>query len=110
MLVLAIKFLWHLDLLALAAQNSKLTFCFAKPGSITKTTPSIVNDVSAIFVETTTFLPMAPFVLLGGAASKIRCCKLGGKVEYKGMHFSSPTSGPRLSISRLIRLHASSIS
>lgn len=30
------------------------TFCFAKPGSITNTTPSIVNDVSAILVDTTT--------------------------------------------------------
>lgn len=70
----------------------------------------MVNDVSAIFVETTTFLPIAPFALLGGAASNIRCCKFGGRVEYKGIHFKSPTSGPRLSISRLILLHASSIS
>lgn len=31
-----------------------LTFCFAKPGSITNTTPSIVNDVSAMLVDTTT--------------------------------------------------------
>jgi hypothetical protein len=49
------------------------TFCFANPGSITKTTPSIVRDVSAIFVETTTFRPMAPLDLFGGAGSKIRC-------------------------------------
>ena len=30
------------------------TFCFAKPGSITYTMPSIVSDVSAMFVETCT--------------------------------------------------------
>lgn len=50
-----------------------LTFCLAKPGSITKTTPSIVRDVSAIFVDTTTFLPIAPFGLFGGGGSKIFC-------------------------------------
>lgn len=33
------------------------TFCFENPGSITKTTPSIVSDVSAIFVETTHLRP-----------------------------------------------------
>lgn len=88
----------------------KLTFCFANPGSITKTTPSIVREVSAMFVDTTTFRPIAPLDLFGGAGSKILCCKLGGSVEYSGIHFSSPTSGPKLSISRLILLQASSIS
>jgi len=58
-----------------------LTFCLAKPGSITNTTPSIVREVSAILVETTTFLPMAPFGLLGGGGSKILCCRFGGRVE-----------------------------
>jgi hypothetical protein len=48
---------------------------------MTKTTPSIVNDVSAIFVEITTFRPTAPLGLFGGAGSNIRCCKLGGNVE-----------------------------
>lgn len=89
---------------------SWLTFCFANPGSITNTTPSIVREVSAIFVDTTTFRPMAPLGLLGGAGSKIRCWRFGGSVEYRGMHFSSPTSGPRLSISLFILLQASSIS
>lgn len=77
---------------------------------MTNTTPSIVKDVSAIFVETTTLRPIAPFALLGGAASKILCCKLGGRVEYNGIHFNSPTSGPKLSISFFILLQASSIS
>ena len=66
------------------------TFCLEKPGSITKTTPSIVSEVSAIFVATTTLRPMAPFSLLqkndqnfgmysiqiahlGGAGSNILC-------------------------------------
>lgn len=31
-----------------------LTFCLANPGSITNTTPSMVSDVSAMFVDTTT--------------------------------------------------------
>lgn len=57
------------------------TFCLAKPGSMTNTTPSMVKDVSAIFVETTTLRPTAPFGLLGGAGSKILCCKFGGRVE-----------------------------
>jgi len=86
------------------------TFCLANPGSITNTTPSIVKDVSAIFVETTTLRPIAPFALFGGAASKILCCKFGGRVEYNGIHFNSPTSGPKLSISFFILLQASSIS
>ena len=86
------------------------TFCLANPGSITNTTPSIVRDVSAIFVETTIFLPIAPFGRRAGADSKILCCKLGGRVEYSGIQLTSPMSEPRLSISRLILLHASSIS
>jgi len=77
---------------------------------MTNTTPSIVRDVSAIFVETTTFRPIAPFGRFGGAGSKILCCRFGGNVEYRGMHFISPTSGPRLSTSLCILLHASSIS
>lgn len=77
---------------------------------MTNTTPSMVKDVSAIFVETTTFRPIAPFALFGGADSKILCCKFGGRVEYSGIHFNSPTSGPKLSISFFILLQASSIS
>ena len=75
------------------------TFCFAKPGSMTNTTPSIVREVSAIFVETTHFLPTAPFGLFGGAGSKILCCRFGGRVEYRGIVFISPTSGPKFSTS-----------
>ena len=77
---------------------------------MTNTTPSIVSDVSAMFVETTTFRPIAPFGRFGGAGSKILCCRFGGSVEYRGIHFISPTSGPRLSTSRCILLQASSIS
>jgi hypothetical protein len=50
-------------------------FSLEKPESITKTTPSIVNDVSAMLVDTTIFRPIAPFGLFGGAGSKIRCCR-----------------------------------
>ena len=70
----------------------------------------MVREVSAMLVETTTFLPMAPFGLFGGGDSKILCWRLGGSVEYNGMHLRSPTSGPRFSTSRWMRLHASSIS
>lgn len=93
-----------------ATVHSIQTFCLANPGSMTNTTPSIVSDVSAIFVETTTFRPIAPFGRFGGAGSKILCCRFGGSVEYRGMHFISPTSGPRLSTSLCILLQASSIS
>lgn len=37
-----------------AGRKGKLTFCLANPGSITNTTPSMVRDVSAMFVDTTT--------------------------------------------------------
>ena len=57
-----------------------------------------------------TFLPIPPPGFLGGGGSKILCCCCGGRVEYRGMILMSPTSGPRSSTSRLIRLHASSIS
>ena len=33
------------------------TFCLAKPGSTTYTTPSMVNEVSAMFVEMTHLRP-----------------------------------------------------
>ena len=86
------------------------TFCFENPGSITNTTPSIVRDVSAMFVDTTHLRPMAPLARLGGAGSKMRCCCWGGSVEYRGMQRNSPISGPKLSISFFNLLQASSIS
>ena len=57
------------------------TFCLENPGSMTNTTPSMVREVSAMFVETTTLRPMAPLGLVGGAASKILCWRAGGRVE-----------------------------
>ena len=48
-------------------------FCFTNPGSITNTTPSMVIDVSAMFVARTTFL--AP----SGVGSKILACISLGK-------------------------------
>ena len=59
------------------------TFCLLNPESTTYTTPSIVNDVSAILVEITIFRPGFPF-LASGADSKIRCCFFGGNDEYNG--------------------------
>ena len=53
---------------------SVCTFWLAKPGSITNTTPSIVNEVSAILVATTTFLPMAPLGRLQAHACDNRSC------------------------------------
>jgi len=41
----------------------------------------MVNDVSAILVDTTTLRPIAPLGLFGGAGSNIRCCNFGGNVE-----------------------------
>ena len=49
--------------------NNSGTFCFEKPGSTTNTIPSIVSEVSAMLVETTTFLPDGPPSLEGGGAS-----------------------------------------
>jgi hypothetical protein len=44
------------------------TFCFANPGSITYTMPSIVSDVSAMFVETTILRPAGPPSRAAGGA------------------------------------------
>jgi hypothetical protein len=44
------------------------TFCFAKPGSITYTMPSMVSDVSAMFVDTTILRPSGPPGMDGGGA------------------------------------------
>src|SRR5216684_3359708 len=49
-------------------------FCLTKPGSMTNTTPSIVIDVSAIFVASTTF--RAP----SGVGSNILACMSLGKL------------------------------
>jgi hypothetical protein len=86
------------------------TFYFANPGSITYVIPSIVNEVSAIFVAITIFLPGIPFLFGGGPASKIFYYIFGGNVEYNGTHLTGPTSGPSFSTSFVIFLHASSIS
>ena len=48
-------------------------FCFTKPGSMTNTTPSIVIDVSAMFVASTTL--RAP----SGVGSKILACMSLGR-------------------------------
>lgn len=44
------------------------TFCFENPGSTTYTIPSIVNDVSAIFVATTHLRPGYPDLFIPGGA------------------------------------------
>lgn len=86
------------------------TFYLAKPGSTTYVIPSIVKDVSAILVAITIFLPGTPLLFGGGASSNIFCYILGGRVEYKGIHLTGPTSEPIFSISLVTFLHASSIS
>ena len=58
------------------------TFCFEKPGSMTYTMPSIVSEVSAMLVDTTTLRPGGPSGRRGaGASSKMRCCCRGGREE-----------------------------
>ena len=63
-----------------------------------------------MLVETTTLRPKAPLAFLGGADSKILCCRFGGSVEYSGMVLRSPTSLPRLDTSLWMRRQDSSIS
>lgn len=46
------------------------TFCLAKPGSITYTMPSMVSDVSAMFVDTTILRPSGPPGTEGGGACR----------------------------------------
>jgi hypothetical protein len=61
--------------------------------------PSMVRDVSAMLVETTTFLPGGPPCLEGGGGgSKILCCCCGGRLEYKGTAFKGPTAFERWAI------------
>lgn len=50
-MIAADKGLWE----KMGWEEGKLTFCLANPGSITNTTPSMVRDVSAMFVDTTTY-------------------------------------------------------
>jgi hypothetical protein len=67
------------------------TFCLEKPGSTTYTTPSMVKEVSAMLVLTTTFLPgIPPGVRAGGASEKISCCARGGRLEYRGYTMTGP--------------------
>jgi hypothetical protein len=58
-------------------------FCLTKPGSMTKTTPSIVIEVSAIFVASTTF--RAP----SGVGSNILACMSLGRLAYMGQTINS---------------------
>jgi hypothetical protein len=59
-----------------------LTFCFENPGSTTYTIPSMVREVSAMLVLTTSFRPVTPpGYLAGGASLNISCCCLGGRDE-----------------------------
>mmetsp|Transcript_20057 Transcript_20057/g.43894 ORF Transcript_20057/g.43894 Transcript_20057/m.43894 type:complete len:130 (-) Transcript_20057:909-1298(-) len=63
------------------------TFCFENPGSITYTIPSMVREVSAMFVDTTIFRPAGPpFGRAGGAASKIFLLHGGGQCGVQGDH------------------------
>ena len=55
------------------------TFCLQNPVSMTKTIPFIVTEVSAMLVETTTFLVLSP------AGAKANCCWAGGKEEKSGI-------------------------
>ena len=52
--------------------------------------PSIVSDVSAMFVLTTILRLGGSPGLAAGAGRKIRCCKFGGNEEYKGKTTASP--------------------
>lgn len=63
-------------------------FCFTNPGSMTNTTPSIVIEVSAIFVAKTTF--RAP----SGVGSNILACISLGRLAYIGQMMSSFTLLP----------------
>jgi hypothetical protein len=47
--------------------------------------PSIVSEVSAIFVHTIIFLPAIPLLFGAGGESNIFYYILGGSEEYRGM-------------------------
>ena len=67
----------------------RLHFLFRKPRSTTYTIPSIVKDVSAMFVDTTTFLPgIPPTDKASGASSKFLL--LTRHNEYNGTTFTAP--------------------
>ena len=94
-----------------AGLHPLLAFCLENPGSMTYTMPSIVSDVSATLVDTTTLRPgLPPGTRGGGAAPKMRCCIAGDSVEYSGMAMRSPRSGDSPAPSFRILAHASSIS
>jgi hypothetical protein len=70
------------------------TFYFENPGSTTYTMPSIVREVSAIFVEITHFLPGIPLEFGPGAFEKIYCYCYEGSVLYSGTTSMFPTVSP----------------
>jgi hypothetical protein len=84
--------------------RSCLTFCLLNPGSTTYTMPSIVSDVSAMLVDTMTFLPGGcPGARAAGASLNISCCCLGGSEEYKGYTTIGPVVlGSKLDVSKRI--------
>jgi hypothetical protein len=56
--------------------------------------PSIVSEVSAIFVDITHFLPGIPFLFGGGGRSKIFYCCYAGNELYNGITLIVPTLSP----------------
>ena len=71
---------WHSD--AHRCFNHARTFCLAKPGSTTYTIPSIVREVSAMFVEKIILRPGGPPGFRGGGGgSKMARWRSMGNVE-----------------------------
>ena len=71
----------------------------------------MVKEVSAMFVDTTIFLPAGPpYFNGGGADSNIFCCIAEEREEYKGTTLTGPTLSPILATFFVIFQHASSIS
>ena len=73
--------------------------------------PSMVSDVSAMFVEKMILRPGgSPGFRGGGAGSKMRRWRSIGSVEYSGSTQTSGTWSPTFSISAFVLRTASSIS
>lgn len=79
-------------------EDKLFIFCLANFGLITNTILLMVSEVFAMLVDIIIFFFIASLVLVVGVGLKIRCCRLGGRVEYSGIYFMFFIFGFRLLI------------
>lgn len=79
-------------------EDKLFIFCLANFGLITNIILLMVSEVFVMFVDIIIFLFIVSLVLVVGVGLKIRCWRLGGRVEYRGIYFMFFIFGFRLLI------------